>query len=297
AAHQASYPNIQCQNPNVAPLALPPAISTPYQPVEEERNTDEIDPDEVENWMNSIDTIWNQYTKELGAQVEQSEKRKEQEWNDWIYNLKDQWKDFNNFVEQKKKRWIHKKEQDWSAWIKQMENKWITYKEKMDTRLRHASQERPMTQSELRNLEDDIKEEVKKRMIKDYKRWVSISEANLYKWIKKDWEKWKKNKLDEWNKKEWKVSEENYWANKDNQLICGDQFYFLKRKKKNAWEERIKREKEQWNALTRKIEEGYIDKPHNEWEEWKNYKSTWYFKWMKYFLQNFVYSKPINPYF
>ncbi|SBT83226.1 tryptophan-rich protein [Plasmodium ovale] len=228
---------------------------------------------------------WKTFLELNEEEMNKIEKLKEEEWDKWIEEVQTQWSDFRHFLYNKKSKWIQKKNQEWTKWIKAMEKKWMNYRINIDRGILPSNLRNAITYDDM-DTSYVIRKDVQNKMTNDLKKWISSNDANLYKWILRDWNTWKENRMKEWNSRKWKVSEDEYWKEHTYSIISIDPLFLILKNSRAQWEERKKREGEQWKKFTNILEGKYLSINHNEWEKWKEDKFHWYNEWMTYFLNS-----------
>ncbi|KJP86050.1 hypothetical protein AK88_04307 [Plasmodium fragile] len=246
----------------------------------------------IKKWIGELNEEFNQFKDIKFKEIEKTEKQKEEAWDHWLSSLESEWVTFSNFIDEKKKRWIQKKQDDWTTWIKDMEHKWINYKKKKDKRYMTKYREGTLDCTE-REWNIMMKREVEELMISDYKKWMKDADDNLQKWMSKDIDIWKKKKFKEWLQVEWKKEEDAYWTNDANTPYgnTSNPLFQVIKKSFDMYNARKKREQEHWNKLIENIGKTITNKKYIDWENMKKSKSSWYNRWMDFFLQECLNSK------
>ncbi|SBT73740.1 tryptophan-rich protein [Plasmodium ovale] len=245
-------------------------------------NVEENDADPLDGIV-KLKNNWKTFVELNKEEMNKLEKLKEKEWDKWLEEVETQWSEFRYFLNNKKSKWIQKKNQEWTKWIKAMEQKWMNYRINIDRGILPSNLRNAITYHGM-DTSHAIKKDVQNKMTQDLKKWISSNDANLYKWILRDWNTWKENRMQEWNSKKWKVSEDEYWKEHPDLSISADALYLILKHSRTQWEGRKKREDNQWKKLTDSLEGKYLSINHNEWEKWKEDKFRWYKEWMTYFL-------------
>ncbi|ANQ10236.1 Uncharacterized protein PCOAH_00040570 [Plasmodium coatneyi] len=245
---------------------------------------------QVENNTVKEETHDNEY--EQGQTLEEevpngelTEEWKVNEWKKWMNNTKKEWGKFTQSFEHYKQKWLKKKESQWEEWLTKTHYNWIAFTSKLEEDYINDK-----TNDWTKWDENQWKGIIEMEWNRPMKvKWTKLVEKNEEIWGDKFlnyWDNWKDKKWNEWKNKNWKKKEEEKWNNcEEGKDLNNDENW-------KEWNERLVREKQEWENWVKEKENFLMDAEETHWKKWKEYKWNYLNEWMKQVKADWLNAKP-----
>ncbi|EUD65133.1 hypothetical protein C922_04419 [Plasmodium inui San Antonio 1] len=215
---------------------------------------------------------------------------KEKKWSEFMKSIEKGFKGFMVYLEKEKNSWLEGRNKLWEEWKVNMEKKWdhydeITFKELLSTKADDALK---WTDKEWT---DWVNKYGRIAWTGAWKEWVNEQDLIFKQGIERDWNNWTDFQENKFGSIQWKFLETFGWKYWKNHADPDDPLFPIKMEKMNKWQDRVKKEEEEWSKWLEEKRTEHIDVEWDKWVEWKKENNKKFIDWMEAFVEKWINNK------